>query len=120
MNLEILRDYALSLKETTESLPFDNDTLVFKVMGKMFLLVSIENDPLSFNFKALPENGIQYREFYPVIKEGYHMSKVHWNTVQIDGSISETKLKHWILDSYDLVVLSLPKYKQQELKGNDA
>lgn len=116
MNIEELRAYALSLPATTEGFPFDNETLVFKVAGKMFLLMSLERQPLSFNFKARPENGLKLREKYPAVTAGYHMDKKHWNTAVIDGSIPEREIKEWIDTSYHLIVESLPKYKQQEIR----
>lgn len=117
MNIEDLRSYVLSFPATTEGFPFDNETLVFKVAGKMFLLMSLERQPLSFNFKALPENGLKYREKYPAVTAGYHMDKKHWNTAVMDGSIPERELKQWIEASYQLVFEKLPKYKQKEIKN---
>lgn len=116
MNIEELRSYVLKLPATTEGFPFDNDTLVFKVSGKMFLLVSLERQPLSFNFKALPADGLKYREQYPAVSAGYHMDKKHWNTVILDGSVSRDEILRFIKNSYDLVLTKLPKYKQKEIK----
>ena len=115
MHIEDLRQYCLKLKATDESFPFDEDTLVFKVMNKIFILVSLESLPLRFNFKAIPENGIALRERYPAVTPGYHSNKRHWNTVSLDGSIATDQLREFIEDSYNLVVASLPKYKQKEL-----
>lgn len=115
MNIEELRDFALALKATSESFPFDESTLVFKVMNKMFLLCSLESNPVRFNFKALPEDGLRYREQYPAVIPGYHSNKKHWNTVSLDGSIERQQLQKFILDSYQLVVSGLPKYQQKEL-----
>ncbi len=103
MNIEELRDYALSLKDVTESFPFGEDTLVFKTNDKIFLLVSLSAQPLQFNVKCDPEYAIQLREQYSSILPGYHMNKKHWNTVIIDGSLSKTQLKQFINDSYLLV-----------------
>ncbi len=119
MNIEELRNLCLSLKATDESFPFDDKTLVFKVMNKMFILCSLESNPLRFNFKALPEDGIAYRESYPAVIPGYHSDKKHWNTVSLDGSVPTEILEKFILDSYNLVVSSLPKYKQKELREDD-
>lgn len=117
MDLESVRDYALSFKAVTEGFPFDEHTLVFKVAAKMFLLVSLEKNPLRFNFKHRPEDGIGYRETYSGVVEGYHMHKKHWSTVYLDGEVAPELLKGWIKDSYDLVFKALPKYKQKEIKG---
>lgn len=108
MDVETLREYCLSKKDVTESFPFDDVTLVFKVMGKMFALVNLDGD-LSVNIKCDPEKAIEYREHYPSVLPGYHMDKKHWNTVMIDGTISDKLLKEWITDSYNLVIKKLPK-----------
>jgi len=116
MNIEELRAYCLSLKGVTEDFPFDESTLVFKVVGKMFCLTSLEGD-LSVNLKNEPEKNIELREEYPAIKPGYHMSKIHWNTIDIDGSVSDDFIKNLIDESYDLVVMKLKKPEQQKLKS---
>lgn len=103
MNIEQLRDYALSLGEVTESFPFGNDTLVFKVNNKIFLLASLASENLQFNAKCNPDYAEELREKYPAVSPGYHMNKKHWNTVIIDGSLSTSQLKNFIKDSYLLV-----------------
>ncbi len=107
MNRESLREFCLSKAGVTECLPFDENTLVFKVSGKMFLLTDLL-DEFSMNVKCNPEKAVELREQYPCVTPGYHMSKVHWNTVLIDGSLSDQLLRNWIDDSYRLVVASLP------------
>ena len=114
MNIEELREYCIAKKAVTESFPFDEETLVFKVMNKMFLLTNI-NKELSMNVKCDPEKAIELREQYSSVLPGWHMNKKHWNTVDIDGSISDNQLKEWIDDSYDLIVASLTKKLQNEL-----
>lgn len=114
MNIEELRSYCMSKKGVTESFPFDEDTLVFKVMGKMFCLTSL-SEPDSINLKCEPEKAIELREQYPCVQPGYHMHKKMWNTVGIDGSISKKLLKDWIDHSYNEVVAGLPKKLQIEL-----
>ena len=116
MNIEELRAYCLSLKGVTEDFPFDEGTLVFKVVGKIFCLTDLEGD-FSINVKNEPEKNIELREEYPAIKPGYHMSKMHWNTIEIDGSIPDDFIKNLIDESYDLVVLKLKKPEQQKLKS---
>jgi predicted DNA-binding protein (MmcQ/YjbR family) len=116
MNIEELRTYCLSLKGVTEDFPFDESTLVFKVVGKLFCLTDLEG-PLSINVKNEPEKNVELREEYPAIKPGYHMSKIHWNTVEIDGSIPDDFIKNLIDESYDLVVMKLKKQEQQKLKS---
>ena len=103
MNIEELRDYALSLKNVSESFPFGNDTLVFKVDNKIFLLVSLSSEILQFNVKCEPEYAIELREQYSCIQPGYHMNKKHWNTIVVDGQLSSKQIKQFIGDSYFLV-----------------
>ena len=114
MNIEDLREYCLSKKGTTDAFPFDEDILVFKVMGKMFCLTSL-SEPDSINLKCDPEKAIELREQYPSVQPGYHMSKKMWNTVVIDGSVSKKLLKEWIDHSYDQVVAGLTKKIKAEL-----
>lgn len=108
MNIESFRDYCLSLKGVTEKFPFDETTLVFYVMGKMFCLTDIDAFDL-INVKCDPERAIDLRERYPAVIPGYHMNKKHWNSLMMDGTLSESLIKQWVKDSYDLVVASLPK-----------
>lgn len=103
MNFETIRDYCLTKPGATESLPFGPDTLVFKVKGKIFLLMGLDEDPLSFNVKCNPERAEELREQYDCVQPGYHMNKKHWNTIVIDGSVSNKLLKEWIDHSYELV-----------------
>ena len=112
MNIEQLREYCISKKGTTESFPFDEDTLVFKVMGKMFALTDI-TDFGSINLKADPEKAIELRERYEAIIPGYHMNKKHWNTVLVDGSVADKRLKEWIDHSYELVSTLLRNKKKK-------
>ncbi|RCR68924.1 MmcQ/YjbR family DNA-binding protein [Larkinella punicea] len=116
MNIETLRNYCLSKPGANESFPFGEDTLVFKVGGKVFALTSMDARPLSVNLKCNPELAVELREQYDAVRPGYHMNKVHWNTVIIDGTIRESDLKKWIDHSYELIVASLPKAVRQELE----
>ena len=115
MNIEQIHEYCLSKEEVTESFPFDDSTLVFKVFNRMFALMNLEGD-LSVNLKCDPERALELREKYPAVRPGYHMNKKYWNTVIVDESVSDTILKTWIDHSYDEVVKKLPKTKQQQLK----
>ena len=103
MNIEQIRTYALSKKDVEEGFPFGEDTLVFKVGGKIFLLVGISSLPLQFNAKCDPERAVELREEHDCILPGYHMNKKHWNTVIIDRSLSTKQLQELIDHSYDLV-----------------
>ena len=102
MNLETFRDYCLKKEGVREEFPFGPDTLVFKVNGKLFALTGMEAFE-SVNLKCLPEHAVQLREQYQAVQPGYHMNKKHWNTVLMDGSISDKLVKEWIDESYELV-----------------
>ena len=114
MNIEELREYCLLKPAVTEGFPFDDETLVFKVMDKMFLLTNI-NKELSMNVKCDPEKAIELREQYSSVLPGYHMNKKYWNTVLIDGSVSNEQLQKWIDHSYEQVVVKMTKKMQSEL-----
>jgi predicted DNA-binding protein (MmcQ/YjbR family) len=116
LNIESFRSYCLSKKGVTEEFPFDENTLVYKVMGKMFALTDLEQFE-SINLKCDPERAMQLREEFPAVLPGYHMNKKHWNTVLMDGSIPDRTIRSWIDDSYDLVVASLSKPLRHELTG---
>ncbi len=109
MHIEELREYCLSKNGVEEDLPFGPQTLVFKVVGKMFLLCGLDEVELKFNVKCAPDLAMELREKYPCVLPGYHMSKIHWNTILVDGSVSDSLLKEWIDHSYDQVVTRLPK-----------
>jgi predicted DNA-binding protein (MmcQ/YjbR family) len=102
MNIEILREYCLNKSEATEGFPFGEETLVFKIHGKIFALVNIVGD-LSVNLKCDPDLAVELREQYPAVIPGYHMNKKYWNTVNLDGSIPDKEIFNWIDFSYDLV-----------------
>lgn len=116
MDIEFLRSYCLQKKAVTEELPFGPDTLVFKVKGKIFLLVSLDSEILQFNVKCDPDKAVEWRERYDAVQPGYHMNKKHWNTVMVDGRLSVQLLKEMIDDSYKLVVDSLPKKIKDEFQ----
>lgn len=121
MNIQAFYDYCLAKKGVTEHFPFDEDTLVFKVGGKMFALSSLqqwEKGEASINLKCDPDSALELRAEYDGINAGYHMSKVHWNTVDVDSDVPEKLLKELINHSYELVFKSLTKKLQAEI--NDA
>lgn len=117
MNIEVLRNYCISKKGVEEAFPFDQETLVFKVMGKLFLLTGINSHPVEFNVKCDPEKAIELREKYACVQPGYHMNKKHWNTIVCDGSVSTKQLNQWIDDSYTLVVSGLSKKEKETLQN---
>ena len=118
MNIEEFREYCMMKPGVTEVFPFDETTLVFKVMGKMFALTNLEGD-WSLNLKCDPIRAIELREMYPAIQPGYHMNKALWNTVMMDGSLSRKLILELIDHSYQLVVDKLPLKLRQELKSDD-
>lgn len=115
MNSEEIRYYCIQKKAVEESFPFDEYTLVFKVGGKIFLLLSLSSAPVQFNVKSDPEKAVELRETYSCVLPGYHMSKKHWNTIIVDGSVKEALIKEWIDDSYNLVYNSLTKKIKAEI-----
>src|SRR5574338_256032 len=113
MNIEQVREYCLSKKGVTEELPFDEESPVYKVMGKIFLIASL-TPPFSINIKCDPEKAVDLRERYPAVTPGYHMDKRHWNTVEIEGTIRNSLIEEWIDHSYELVVKGLKKSLREE------
>jgi predicted DNA-binding protein (MmcQ/YjbR family) len=103
MNIETIRTYCLEKEDAEESFPFGEETLVFKVGGKIFLLLSLDAMPTQFNAKCDPDMALELREKYDCIVPGYHMNKKHWNTVIVDGSLTASLIKSLIDASYDLV-----------------
>ncbi|MCX7909747.1 MAG: MmcQ/YjbR family DNA-binding protein [Ignavibacteria bacterium] len=110
--LEII-NYCLSKPFAEEDFPFDDETLVFKVFGKMFALIDLFSLPLSISLKADPEEVIRLRENYEFIFPGYHLNKKYWITVKEVKYIPVSLLKRLIDNSYLEVVYKLPKYKQK-------
>lgn len=117
MYLEEIREYCLAKKGVEECLPFGEDTLVFKVMGKLFLLTNIESNPVRFNVKCNPEKALELRENFHCVIPGYHMNKQHWNTIICDGSATRKQIQEWIDDSYSLIVNSLTKKLKSDLEN---
>ena len=114
MNVEEIRMYCLRKKNVGESFPFDDTTLVFKVIDKIFALINLDENH-SINLKCDPEKAIILREHYDFVLPGYHMNKKHWNTIILDERILGSLLMEWINDSYNLVVGKLPKKIREEL-----
>ena len=118
MNIQQLYDFCLTKKGVTEHFPFDEDTLVFKVGGKMFCLTSLnewENGTPSLNLKCDPEKALELRAEYDAINPGYHMSKKHWNTVVFHSDVDNKMMRELINHSYELVFKSLTKKVQSEV-----
>jgi|GraSoiStandDraft_24_1057298.scaffolds.fasta_scaffold276959_2 predicted DNA-binding protein (MmcQ/YjbR family) len=104
------REYCLAKPNTTEGMPFGETVLVFKVAGKMFALMSLDELPTTANLKCDPDLALDLRDRYEQVRPGYHMNKKHWNTVEIDSGIPQAELRSMIDHSYDLVVQSVPKF----------
>lgn len=117
MNRLMLRDYCLAKAGTTAEFPFGPDAEVFKVIGKMFALVPVDA-PLSISLKCDPALAEILRQTYPAVIPGYHLSKKHWNTVFVDGSVPEDEVLEMIDQSYNLVVKGLKKADRERLAGS--
>ena len=116
MNIEQLRQYCISKADVEEGFPFGETVLVFKVNGKMFLLLPLDTEGLQFNVKCDPEKAIELRSEFPCVKPGFHMNKTHWNTVYVDGTVSDKLIKEWIDDSYELI--NKVKMQSRKLSGS--
>jgi predicted DNA-binding protein (MmcQ/YjbR family) len=115
MDLEYFREYCLSKKGVTEELPFGPDTLVYKVMGKMFALTGFDFERISL--KNLPEKNQELRAEHDAVLAAYHMNKQHWNMVLTNGRIKDALLREWIDESYEIVAARLTKKIKEELKN---
>lgn len=105
MNVEDIDIYANSLANVECYQPFGPENLVYKTNGKMFLLVALDSNPLSFNVKCNPAKAVELREEFSCVLPGYHMNKKHWNTIVVDGSLPNKTIKEFILHSYELIAI---------------
>ncbi len=117
MDIKQLQSYLLAKPATTEETPFGPENLVYKVMGKMYALVPLDATPLTISLKCEPGQALFLRDVYPAVRPGYHMNKMHWNTVTLDGSIPEAEVWGMIDDSYALVVAGLKKAERAALES---
>lgn len=115
MNIEELRQHCIVKPGFSEDFPFDNETLVFRVAGKIFLLIPVNAHPLRFNAKCDPERAVELRGQYDSIQPGYHMNKQHWNTIQVDGSVPKKLVMELVDHSYELIKSSLTKKQRENL-----
>lgn len=115
MTQEQIESIFMKKPASTKEFPFGDDTMVFKVMNKMFGLIFLKKSPLNINLKCDPNDAIAYREIYECVNPGYHMNKKHWNTITLDGTISVEIVKDMVDESYDLVVSKLTKKQKEEL-----
>jgi predicted DNA-binding protein (MmcQ/YjbR family) len=112
MTPDALRTACLELNGAEETFPFGPDTSVFKIGGKIFALSALDAEPFKVSLKCDPELAVQLREAYPAVTGGWHLNKRHWNTVRIDGSVSDALLHEMVEDSYDLVVSRFSRKQQ--------
>ncbi len=117
MDIETLYEYCMSKPGVEETFPFGEQTLVFKVMGKMFALTNLEDEDFKVNLKCEPTYAEELREKYPEVQPGFHMNKKHWNTISFQGGMEEKTLRHLINHSYELVVSKLKKTDREFLKS---
>ncbi|MBY8340915.1 MmcQ/YjbR family DNA-binding protein [Streptomyces sp. KC 17012] len=116
MTPQELRDLCLSFNATVEDFPFNPETSVFKVLGKLFALTNLGARPLTVNLKCDPEDAVRLRADHPgLIVPGYHMNKRRWNTVTVDGELPDRLVRELVEDSYDLVVAGLPRAERLRL-----
>jgi predicted DNA-binding protein (MmcQ/YjbR family) len=115
MNFELIRNYCLNKRGVTESFPFDDESPVYKVMSRIFLIAGLDT-PVSINIKCDPETAVDLRERFDAVTSGYHMNKMHWNTVVLNGSIPAKLIYEWIDNSYKLVVKGLKKSEREKLE----
>ncbi len=119
MDCDALKDLCLSFRGSEETFPFGFETSVFKVAGKVFAISRLAEDPVRISLKCEPLLAEQLRTVHPAISAGYHLNKRHWNTVVIDGSLTDGMIANMIEDSYDLVVSRLPRAKRRALGWRD-
>ena len=119
MEIEKLQSYLLNKKGSFEEFPFGPEVMVYKVLGKMFALVFWGESLLRINLKCDPDLAMHFRAMYKAITPGYHMNKRHWNTITLDGSISDKEIFSMIDDSYNLVVKGLKKADRKKLGNNE-
>ncbi|MBM9439892.1 MmcQ/YjbR family DNA-binding protein [Actinacidiphila bryophytorum] len=115
MTPDALKALCLGLNGASETFPFDAETSVFKVGGKIFAISALDSDPLSVSLKCEPEIAVRLREAHPAITPGWHLNKRHWNTVRLDGSLPDALVEELVEDSYDLIVAKLPRARQLRL-----
>ena len=114
MNIEDVRYFCLSLKNTTESFPFDDVSLVFKVENKMYLLLSLDAPEPVIAVKCDPEKAESLRNHYSAVTPAYHFNKKHWNNILLNKDMTDNEIKHWILHSYHEVINKLPRIVREQ------
>lgn len=118
MQADAFRERCLRMSGVTESMPFGEEHLVFKIGGKMFALLALEEVPATANLKCDPDRALDLRDRYEGVQPGYHMNKKHWNTVELASDIPDAEIERMIQHSYTLVVQGLPKVQRVRLTAN--
>lgn len=114
MNVEELYEICMSIKGAEDTFPFDDVSLVFKVMGKMFALLPLDTDSLQITLKCDPDTAVELREQYTCVEAAYHFNKKYWNTIYVDGTMSKEEIVRWVNHSVAEVIKKLPKKQQLE------
>jgi predicted DNA-binding protein (MmcQ/YjbR family) len=120
MTRDEVLDLCASRPEAVEDYPFGDGVAVFKVGGRMFALVPLDDGPVRVNLKCDPDLALELRAVYPAVRPGYHQNKRHWNTVELDGSIDEDEVRDMVDNSYELVLRGLPKAQRRRISGESA
>lgn len=116
MNIEEVHDFCMKLKGVNETMPFGPETVVYKVLNKIFALMPLDEEPpIKINLKNTPQKNLELRINYDSIIPGYHMNKVHWNTVIVNGTLKKSFLEELITDSYNCVVNGMTKKEKETL-----
>lgn len=115
MDLKGLRRYCLAKPAAMEEYPFGPGALVMKVGGKIFAIIGEDSDPITVSLKCEPEIALMLRDAHASVTPGYHLNKRHWNTVSLDGTIGDERVREWIDDSFDLVMEGLPGMVRGEI-----
>ena len=119
MNIEQWREYLLSFPASVEEMPFGPEVLVYKVAGKLFALLSWQDEPMSINLKCEPNLALQLRDTYPQVTAGYHMNKKHWNTVMLNAGLPDQLILELIDHSYTLVFDTLSGKVKAEMNNEN-
>jgi len=118
MNIEELREYCLSQKNATEDMPFEDEILVFKVLGKWFAVIDLNDSELTISVKCDPDKAIELREQYHCVKAAWHFNKKYWNSITLNHGMNDETVKYWIKHSITEVVKKLPRKTQSEFWKN--
>lgn len=119
MNIEELREYCLSLKEATEYMPFEDEYLIFRVLGKWFAVIRLDDPVLKITVKCDPALAVDLRESYNSVEAAWHFNKKFWNSITLNNDMDDETVKYWIRHSIKEVLKKLPKKTQADYLEND-